>query len=69
MKFNKEKFKEKVNEKGFKLIYVANQLDITGAGLNRKMAGYSTFKLTEIYKLVDLLDLKKEDINNIFFNQ
>lgn len=69
MRFNKEKFKEKVNEKGFKLVYVAKQLDITDAGLNRKMAGISTFKLTEIYKLVDLLDLKEKDINNIFFNK
>lgn len=58
--------KEVINEKGYKLEFIAKELGISPMGLNYKIKGKSPFKLPEVDKLIVLLNLKKK-ISLIFF--
>lgn len=62
-----KRLKEVINEKGYKLEFVAKELGISPMGLNYKIKGKSPFKLSEVDKLIVLLNLKKENITDIFF--
>lgn len=60
--------REAIKKSGFKLSYIAEKLDLTAYGLQRKIDGLNEFKASEINKLCDLLgitDLKAKE--KIFF--
>ena len=59
--------KEIINAKGFKLNFIASELNITTRGLHKKLRGDTEFKASEIAKLVELLKLSDKDTRNIFF--
>ncbi|WP_288847585.1 DUF739 family protein [uncultured Sneathia sp.] len=69
MKYKYQSLKDKIKEKGYILEYIAKELGISPVTLNSKIKGTCPFKLPELYKLVDVLDLKKEEILNIFFEK
>lgn len=69
MNYKYQSLKNKIKEKGYILEYIATQLGISPITLNSKIKGTCPFKLPEIYKLIDVLDLKKEEILNIFFKK
>lgn len=63
------KLKFKINEKGFKYQYLANQLGIARTTLYNKINNDSEFFGNEILKLSELLELNLEEREEIFFNK
>lgn len=64
---NTKLLKEKIDECGYKLKFVAKQLEITYQGLLNKLQNKTEFTASEIQTLVDLLNLSETDRNAIFF--
>lgn len=62
-----ELLKEVIQNKGLKLQYVAKKLGLTGYGLNLKLSGKNDFKVSEANKLIEILNLSKDEIFSIFF--
>ena len=56
-----------LTRKGMTQEQVAEALGITTATLNYKINNKREFKTSEVKALVDLLEIKKEDIDKIFF--
>ena len=56
-----------ITRKGMTQEQVAEALGITTATLNYKINNKREFKTSEVKALVDLLEIKKEDIDKIFF--
>ena len=69
MKYKYQSLKDKIKERGYILEYITRQLEISPTTLNSKIKGTCPFKLPEMYKIIDTLDLKKEEILNIFFEK
>lgn len=67
MTYKYQRLKDTIIDKGFKLEYIARVLGISPITLNLKIKGTCPFKLPEIYKIIDTLELKKENIFYIFF--
>lgn len=67
IKINNSLLKQTIADKGYKLKYIAQQIGISSYGLALKLSGNSEFKVTEINKLIDILSLKPEEIEDIFF--
>lgn len=65
--FNKRLFRAKVIEKGFTLTQIAAKIGISEATLSRKVAGISDFTRKEIYAIVRILALERDDVDRIFF--
>nr|DAM85276.1 MAG TPA: Protein of unknown function (DUF739) [Caudoviricetes sp.] len=61
------KLKETIQEKGYRLDYIAKELGITPTTLSFKIKGTCIFKITEIYKIIDILKLNQDEIMKIFF--
>lgn len=59
--------REKIDASGYKIAFVASQCDLTYQGFLKKMKGQTEFKVNEVQKLKDLLDLSSQDANEIFF--
>ena len=64
---NLSKLKEKIEKKGLKKKVVARELDLTPYGLSKKLEGTTEFKVSEVVKLSNLLDLTDDEKNAIFF--
>lgn len=58
----------KIKDKGYKLQYLADQLNINRATLYNKIYNRSEFYAKEIQLLSNLLDLTGEERESIFFN-
>ena len=54
-------------EKGLTQGDVAKALGITSTTLRKKLKGLCDWKLTEIYKLIDLLSISYEEVFDYFF--
>lgn len=54
-------------EKGLKKGTVAKMLGITDRSLSNKLYGRNDWKLTEVYRLIEMLDISYEDIYDYFF--
>ena len=54
-------------EKGLKKGAVAKMLGITDRSLSNKLYGRNDWKLTEVYRLIEMLDISYEDIYDYFF--
>ncbi|MDU2333081.1 hypothetical protein [Veillonella sp.] len=59
--------KQIIDDKGYKLSYVASELSLTREALYKKLRGDTEFKASEIAKLVELLKLTGKETKNIFF--
>ncbi|WP_288891616.1 helix-turn-helix transcriptional regulator [uncultured Sneathia sp.] len=64
-----KKLKEEIQERGYKMEYIAKVIGVSPTTLGLKIKGTCTFKMTEIYKIIDFLKLNKEEIINIFFEK
>lgn len=66
---NTQLLREKINESGYKIYFIANKVGITYQGLLNKMNNRNEFRANEIQALFDLLNLSEEERNAIFFAQ
>ena len=64
---NTELLKEKIEQSGYKLRYIASKIGITYQGLLNKINNKSEFRANEIQALHDLLGLTDEERVAIFF--
>lgn len=62
-----EQFRSTVSKRGLKYKYLANTLQITPYGLQKKIDNRSEFKASEIVKLSYVLNLTEAERNQIFF--
>ena len=59
--------REIIKNKGLKLRYIAEQLDITTYTLSMKIDNIKQFKAREIHILCEILCLSEEEMIKIFF--
>lgn len=64
---NNKKLNSTIKEKGLKKQYIALELGIAPYSLAKKLKGENEFKVSEMVKLSDLLDLSEQEKNDIFF--
>ena len=64
---NTKLLREKIDEHGFNMLFVAQKLGITYQGLLNKMQNKSEFTASEIQILTSLLNLTEKERNKIFF--
>lgn len=60
--------KETIKEKGFRLDFIAKQLNLSSYGFSLKLNGKNEFKWSEIEKIVEVLKLDEKEKKKIFFN-
>lgn len=58
---------DKIRDRGLKLGFVAERIGITRSCLSLKIGGKTEFRLSEVSKLAELLDLCDGEIISIFF--
>lgn len=67
---NSKLLRDLINEKGYKLKYVAEYLGLSNYGLTLKISNKCEFKTSEVSALCELLDIKSlEKKEEIFFSQ
>ena len=66
---NTKSLRNKIDESGYKLRFIAKQLGITYQGFLKKINNETEFKATEIQILFDLLRMTEAERNAIFFTQ
>lgn len=59
------KLTDTIDKKGLKRTYIAKEVGISIQTLSLKLKGQTDFKISELQKLCDLLELKLIDILNI----
>ena len=59
--------RQKIDDSGYKLRFIAKKLGITYAGLLKKLNNETEFKASEIAVLKKLLKLTDDEVNQIFF--
>ena len=59
--------RRKIDESGYKLIFIAEKCGLTYQGLLKKIRNETEFKASEIQTLKELLNLTTEEVNAIFF--
>lgn len=64
---NTKLLREKIDESGYKLRFIAGKLGITYQGFLKKINNETEFKATEIQTLKELLSLTGEERDKIFF--
>lgn len=64
---NTKLLREKINQSGYKLAFVASQLRISYQGFLNKVNNKTEFTATEIATLKTLLNLTVEECHAIFF--
>lgn len=60
--------REKIDQSGFKMTYVAERCGLTYQGFKKKLDGYTEFKASEIAALIDVLHLTDAEVQAIFFD-
>lgn len=63
---NNEQIKNKIKEKGYKLKFVAEKLNLTPYGLSLKLDGKNDFKWSEVVKISNILNLDEKEKKEIF---
>lgn len=61
--------RQKIDESGYKLQFLAEKCGLTYYGLMKKVNNETEFKASEIKVLKELLKLTNEEANKIFFAQ
>lgn len=64
---NTKLLKDKIDESGVKLKFIAEKLDLTYSGLRKKINNSTEFKASEIAELSKILELNKNEVMSIFF--
>ncbi len=59
--------RQKIDESGLKMQYIAEKLGMTPQGLYKKLKDESDWFFSQVMILKDLLHLSEEDVNKIFF--
>lgn len=59
--------KEKMDQSGYKIVYIAEQLKMTQQGIYKKLKDGSEWNYSQVMMLKDILRLSDDDVNNIFF--
>ncbi|MFN2363164.1 MAG: hypothetical protein ABR596_02610 [Halarsenatibacteraceae bacterium] len=59
--------KRKIKREGFSYSELSQQMDIELNDFIKKVKGVTEFDVEEVYQLVDLLNIKPENINKYFF--
>jgi DNA-binding phage protein len=62
-----KRLKDRIDQSGLKLQWIAEQLGLTRFGLYKKLSGESDFRQQEIAKLSEILELSAEDRDALFF--
>ena len=66
---NEELLRQKIEESGLKIYFIAKQTGISYQALLNKMRNEREFKVSEIQKLSGILNLSADEKENIFFAQ
>ena len=69
MKFDFLKLKYLIKTKYPTQKDLAKELDITETSLGNKLNNRTYFSYDEIYRLINLLDIKDEEITEVFFKE
>lgn len=64
---NTELLKQKIDESGYKMQFIAEQIGVSYQALYNKIGNKTEFLASEIMKLSELLKLTDEERNAIFF--
>lgn len=64
---NSSLLRKKIDDSGFKIRFVAKRAGMSYQSLLNKLNNRSEFRVAEIKKLCDLLNLTDDERNNIFF--
>lgn len=65
---NREELRAEIARKNISKKQIAEELGITSTALYNKMSGKCEFKESEIRKLIAILELSAEAVNNIFLS-
>lgn len=65
---NTKELKKKIKESGYKIGYLAKQLELCRQALSNKINNYTEFTVNEMDKLSKILKLDDEERKKIFFN-
>lgn len=68
MAYNSELLKNRIDESGVKLKFLAIKLGISPYGLKLKLDGINEFKNSEIINISDALNLTAKERDSIFFS-
>lgn len=63
-----ELLRQKIDDSGYKLKFVAQQCGLTYVGFLNKMKGNTQFLASEIKVLTELLHLTTDEVTTIFFS-
>lgn len=64
---NTQLLKETIQEKGYKLKYIAEKMGLSSYGLDLKLSKRNEFKVSEVNKMIEILSLSEYEIQKIFF--
>ena len=64
---NTELLRKKIDESGYKLLFIAEKCGLSYQGFMNKVNGKSEFNAPEITKLRALLEMSPEEVECIFF--
>lgn len=59
--------RQKIDESGYKLVFVAAKCGLTYYGFLKKLNNETEFKISEVANLKELLHLTDAEVNVIFF--
>ncbi len=62
-----ELLKEKIEESGYRFNWIAKQLNLSPFGMRKKVNGENEFKVSEVKKISELLNLNEKEREKIFF--
>ena len=60
--------RQKIDDSGLKMSYIAEQLNMTPQGLYKKLKDGSDWLFSQVMIIKKLLQLSDEEVNAIFFN-
>ena len=64
---DEKRLREKIQESGYKITFIAKKLGITYQGFLKKLTNESEFKASEIQSLCSLLSIDLREKESIFF--
>ena len=62
-----ELLKEKIEKSGYRFSWIAKQLNLSPFGMRKKVNGENEFKVSEVKKISELLNLNEKEREKIFF--
>lgn len=65
---NTPKLKAAIFESGYANRYIAKQVGISAQQFSKKLNGHVEFKVSEVHKLCNLLNIASDTMMEIFFN-